>query len=324
MAAVLDWSMDLLEPEEVDLFTRLAVFSGGFSLDDVGPVAQKATTPTSCRRSVRSSTSRSCCACRLPMTQPRFRLLEPVRQFAMQRLHESGSATATADRHAAHFHEPRDDLPRPAPGAGSGGALDRLEADHANLRSAYLRLLELDRDGDAAEIAGNLWLYLALRGHAREGLAWLDRIGPGASDVARCRALTGRLGLLMVTGDVEGMRHDTDEAVTLVRRIADPAVTCEIQLLAGQGAVFAGALHEAEGLLAGAAEAAAESGGAPGSRPTWCWPRACSPSRRATSPLPGRADGRGGHGARAGQPVHPGHRPQHQRHPHRAARRRAA
>ena len=41
MAAVLDWSMDLLEPEEVDLFTRLAVFSGGFSLDDVGPVAQR-------------------------------------------------------------------------------------------------------------------------------------------------------------------------------------------------------------------------------------------------------------------------------------------
>ena len=39
MAAVLDWSMDLLEPEEVDLFERLAVFSGGFSLDDVEAVS---------------------------------------------------------------------------------------------------------------------------------------------------------------------------------------------------------------------------------------------------------------------------------------------
>ncbi len=260
MATVLDWSMDLLEPEEVDLFTRLAVFSGGFSLDDVGPVAQDgdgADVVPALGALVDQSLVLRVPA---PDDQPRFRLLEPVRQFAMQRLHESGSATATADRHAAHFHALATTFRDPLQGPSLAVALDRLEADHANLRSAYLRLLELDRDGDAAEIVGNLWLYLALRGHAREGLAWLDRIGPGASDVARCRALTGRLGLLMVTGDVEGMRHDTDEAVTLVRRVADPAVTCEIQLLAGQGAVFAGALHEAEGLLAGAAEAAEKSG----------------------------------------------------------------
>ncbi len=178
----------------------------------------------------------------------------------MQRLHESGLATATADRHAAHFHARATAFRDPLQGPGLAVALDRLEADHANLRSAYLRLLELDRDGDAAELAGGIWLYLALRGHAREGLAWLDRIGPGASDVARCRALTGRLGLLMLTGDIEGIRRDTDEAVALARRVGDPAATCEVLLLAGQGAVFAGALPEAERLLAGAAMAATESG----------------------------------------------------------------
>ncbi len=117
-----------------------------------------------------------------PDDQPRFRLLEPVRQFAMQRLHAGGLATETADRHAAHFHERAMAFRDPLQGPGLAVALDRLEADHANLRSAFLRLLELDRDGDAAELAGNPWLYLALRGHAREGLAWLERIGPGASD----------------------------------------------------------------------------------------------------------------------------------------------
>ncbi len=323
MAAVLDWSMDLLEPEEVDLFERLAVFSGGFSLDDVGPVAHDgdgADVLPALGALVDQSLVLRVPA---PDDQPRFRLLEPVRQFAMARLHASDQATATADRHAAHFHARASAFRDPLQGPGLAVALDRLEADHANLRSAYLRLLELDRDGDAAELAGSIWLYLALRGHAREGLAWLERIGPGASDVARCRALTGRLGLLMVTGDIEGMRRDTDEAVTLARRVADPGVTCEILILAGQGAVFAGALPEAERLLAGAAVAASESGR------TWV----AAHARLAQGLLALTAGDLATAGvvlseavatARdAGQPVHPGHRPQHQRHPHRAARRRA-
>ena len=223
-----------------------------------------------------------------PDDQPRFRLLEPVRQFAMQRLHESGLATATADRHAAHFHARATAFRDPLQGPGLAVALDRLEADHANLRSAYLRLLELDRDGDAAEIAGNLWLYLALRGHAREGLAWLDRIGPGASDVARCRALTGRLGLLMVTGDVEGMRHDTDEAVTLARRVADPAVTCEIHAPRGPGRGLRGRAARGRSGCWPARRRRRRSPGAPGSRAhVRLGQGGCSPSRRATSPTAG-------------------------------------
>ena len=262
MAAVLDWSMDLLEPEEVDLFTRLAVFSGGFSLDAVEAVASDGEGNGADVLPALGALVDQSLVLRVPSPddEPRFRLLEPVRQFAMMRLHASGLATATADRHAAHFHACALAFRDPLQGQGLVAALDRLDADHANLRSAYLRLLELDRDGDAAELAGSLWLYLALRGHAREGLAWLERIGPGASDVARCRALTGRLGLLLHTGDIEGMRRDTDEALTLARRVADPAVTCEILVLTGQGAVFAGDLTGAKPLLDGAEAAAADAG----------------------------------------------------------------
>ena len=139
-------------------------------------------------------------------------------------------------------------------------AIDRLEVDHANLRSAYLRLLELDRDGDAAELAGSVWLYLALRGHAREGLTWLERIGPGVSDVARCRALTGRLGLLLLTGDNVAMRREADVAVALCGRVADPAVTCETLTLAGQSALYTGELDLAEAWLATAAAQAQDAG----------------------------------------------------------------
>jgi predicted ATPase/DNA-binding XRE family transcriptional regulator len=247
MAAVLDWSMDLLEPEEVALFERLAVTSGGFSLDTVEALAgADADVLPALGALVEQSL-----VLRVPSPddQPRFRLLEPVRQFGMRRLHASGLATATADRHAVHFHARAAAATALLEGPDLVAVLDWLEADHANLRSAYLRLLELDRDSDAAELAGSIWLYLALRGHALEGLAWLERLGPGASDVARCRAMAGRLGLLLLTGNTVSMRREADVAVALAGGVADPAVTCEALILAGQAAVFAGAIDEADLLL---------------------------------------------------------------------------
>ena len=249
MAAVLDWSMDLLEPEEVALFTRLAVFSGGFSLDSVEALATDIDVLPALASLVDQSLVQRMPS---PDDQPRFRLLEPVRQYAMRHLHESGLGTTTADEHAAHFHAlatashdllQSPDLPT---------VLDRLDADHANLRSAHLRLLELDRVGDAAELAGSVWLYLALRGHAREGLAWLDRLESGASDAARCRALTGRLGLLLLTGDIDRLRREAGLALGLAARVVDTALTSETLILAGQGAVFAGDPDAAEQLLASA------------------------------------------------------------------------
>ena len=264
MTAVLDWSMDLLEPEEVDLFERLAVFSDGFFLDAVEAVAapegaddERADVLPALGTLVEQSL-----VLRVPSPddQPRFRLLEPVRQYAMQRLHAFGLATATADRHAAHFLACATASLNLLEGPDLVSTLDRLEADHANLRSAYLRLLELDRDGDAAELAGSLWLYLALRGHAREGLEWLEQIGPGASDAARCRALTGRLGLLLLTGDNVAMRREADVAVALCGRVADPAVTCETLTLAGQSALYTGELDIAEAWLATAAAQAQDAG----------------------------------------------------------------
>ncbi|GIJ70787.1 ATP-binding protein [Virgisporangium ochraceum] len=258
MAAVLDWSMDLLEPEEVSLFERLAVFSGGFTLDAAEAVTADDALPALATLLDQSLLLRA----PSPDRQPRFRLLEPVRQYAMRRLHASGQATTAADRHAAYFHALATASKEPLEGPELAGVLDRLDADHGNLRSAYLRLLELDRDSDAAELAGSVWLYLALRGHAREGLTWLARIGPGASDAARCRALTGRLGLGLLAGDSASMRGDADAAVAAAGRVTDPVVTCETLTLAGQSAVFAGALDDAGDLLARAL-AQAEAAGRP-------------------------------------------------------------
>ena len=247
LASVLDWSMDLLEPEEVDLFARLAVFSGGFSLDSVEAVTGLGDDLLPALRTLVEQSL----VLRVPSPddQPRFRLLEPVREYAAVRAQGAGVALPTAEAHATHFR----DVARAAHdrlwGPRIGPVLDRLEADHANLRSAFLRLLELDRVADAAELAGSLWLHLGLRGFAREGLSWLDRVGAAGTDAAVARAAVGRMGLLLVVGDLPGIRREEAVAVPLATRCGDALLVTEARMIAGLAAVFAGDVEEGERLL---------------------------------------------------------------------------
>ena len=259
MAAVLDWSMDLLEPEEVDLFTRLAVFSGGFSLDAVEAVTGDGPADADVLPALaRSSTSHSCCGCRHPTTSP----VPPPRAGAAVR-DAAPPRVGARDRHGrparrplprARRHPPRCSRdPSSSPPStgwtrttrtcappGCGCSSSTGSATPPSSRAA---------SGSTSRCAA-----------AREGLSWLERLEAGASDAARCRALTGRLGLLLLTGDVARMRQDADEAVALAGRVADPRVTCETLILAGQSAVFAGDLDDAERLLAPPSSQAQDAG----------------------------------------------------------------
>lgn len=253
MTAVLDWSADLLEPEESELLARLSVFSGGFSLDSVEAVVGDAGGERGADDVLPALTSLVEQSLVVPVAAPdgapRFRLLEPVRQYAAVRAQAAGLALPTADAHAAHFRDLAVAAHRRLQSGGIGPVLDRLEADHANLRSAFLRLLELDREAEAAELAMSLWLHLGLRGYAREGLGWLDRLDGAGSDVALAHAAVGRMGLLLVVGDVDGMRREAAVAIPLAHRMGDVLLEGEAMVLAGLAAVFDGDLEEGKRLL---------------------------------------------------------------------------
>lgn len=257
MTATLDWSVELVSLTDVAVFEQLAVFSGGFSLDAAATV----TGIDDALGSLTVLVDHSLVARSAPVDdEPPFRLLEPVRQNAGRRLVAAGGAAAAADRHAWFYRSVALDAGPRLHGPDLRSELDRLEADHANLRSAFLRLLEMERGNDAAELAASVWLYLALRGHAREGLEWLDRAAVHGSDTVRARALIGRMGLLFVTGDIAGMREVALTAVPVSRRVGDPRLTAEAMTLAGHAAVFVGDLDDAGGLLADARADAADAG----------------------------------------------------------------
>jgi ATP/maltotriose-dependent transcriptional regulator MalT len=97
----------------------------------------------------------------------------------------------------------------------------------------------------------SVWPYLGLRGYAREGLGWLDRLDGAGDDEAVARAAVGRMGLLLVVGDVAGIRREATIALPLARRLAHPLLEGEAMVLAGLAAVFAGDLDEGRRLLRG-------------------------------------------------------------------------
>ena len=128
--ATLDWSHDLLTLDEQTTLRRLAVFAGGFGLDAAEAVVGDDVDVFAALAGLVDQSM----VLALPEPDARYRLLEPVRQYAAARLAASGEADAVADRHTdwvcALGHEARDALRA----RDQGAWLDLLDAEHANQR----------------------------------------------------------------------------------------------------------------------------------------------------------------------------------------------
>jgi len=166
--ATIEWSYDLLDGPGRTLFARLAVFVGGCTVEAAVTVCDAAA------EEVRSLVEKSL----LFETGPRVVMLETVREYALERLHDLGESSAIRRRHADYF------LTFVLAGAELRGDpreyewMDRLEADHENLRAAFAYLLERPRRGRAA---CDRRVPLLVHAGSRRGGAAGVREPPGAS-----------------------------------------------------------------------------------------------------------------------------------------------
>ncbi len=132
MRATLDWSYDLLTASEQTVFLRLAVFAGGFTLAAAAAVAGDAShSGDEVVDLVLELAAKSLVAADVDGAEPRFRLLDTTRAYAIEKLAESGEREAIARRHAAYYRELFEASARDAADGSAAGA---LEID--NLRAA--------------------------------------------------------------------------------------------------------------------------------------------------------------------------------------------
>lgn len=223
MLAALEWSYELLSREERGLLAQLATFRGSFELAQVEAIC-RVEGDGEILGTVMALVEKSLLT-HDPATG-RYRLLEPVRRYAWDKLVESGEDQAMARSHALFFADLVDD----ASDVEVTARLNRLEQEHDNVRAALRWSLET-ADGDLAlRIGSATWDFWKLRGHLAEGLSWLER-GLDASQEAppavRARALRGAGDLANGQGDVARARRYLEQSLLLAEELGDDAGAAE-------------------------------------------------------------------------------------------------
>ena len=224
LRAALEWDYRLLSGGEQALFGRLSVFAGGFTLEAaetvgaLGGIGEKEVLELLTTLVEKS----------LVMAEEswergaRHRLLEPVRQYASEKLAESGEEEDIRHRHARHFLTMAEEAEPQLKGPRQAEWLDRLEAERDNFRTALS--WSLGRDGDlGARMAGALSLFWYTRGYLSEGRTYLE--AAASSDAAgatvRARALAGLGWIAEPQGDYGRARAAYEESLRLYRRSDD-------------------------------------------------------------------------------------------------------
>ncbi len=221
------WSYDLLEPQEQRAFRQLAVFAGGMTLDAAEAVANpdgRLDLFGSLERLVEHSLLRQEAG---PEGEPRFTLLETIREFGMEQLESAGESEEARRRHADVMIALAEDAELEImQGERQRVWLDRLEAEHDNFRSVLAWTLERQDGLSALRVAAALARFWAVRGYLGEGREWLGRalvVGSEEQTVARAWALRGA-GLLAETqGDYGAAQALLEECLALAQALPDRA-----------------------------------------------------------------------------------------------------
>jgi predicted ATPase/class 3 adenylate cyclase len=229
LRASVDWSHALLTETERILFRRLAVFLGGFDLEAAQAVAGSAEVE---RYQVLDQLTllvdKSLVVAENTRGRTRYRLLETVRQYALEKLGESGEADAVRARHRDHYTAMAALLDTPAR-TDYERRLEQAENEIDNLRAAFGWSRENSDIELALALASSLQPLWLARGRIREGRAWFDTIltgDPRYLQVAAAvcsRALADTAALGMWVGAADSM-DQAQQALAIARDVDDAAL----------------------------------------------------------------------------------------------------
>ncbi len=249
----LDWSHELLAEPERRLFGRLSVFAGGWTLEAAeGVCSGGGIEQGDVLDLLGDLVNKSLVVVAGMGGVARYRMLEPIRQYAREKLEESGEADEARNRHAAYFLELAEEAEPELSGAQQGLWVERLDGEHDNLRAALSWVLERGEAGSGLRFCASLWRFWHSRGYLGEGIRWLEvtlaRSDP-APTPARIKALEGMGWLAQFEGDSERAEATYEEMLKLSRELGDRANTATALNSLGTMALTRGDNERATALL---------------------------------------------------------------------------
>jgi predicted ATPase len=204
LRGAIEWSYELLTPEERTLFARIAVFAGGRTLEAIETICDPEG-ELDTLEGVESLLEKSLLRQEEGLGgEPRFVMLETIHEYAREKLHKSGEAEELSGLHAAYFLAFAEEAEPELEGPDQVSWMERLEADHDNFRAALSWLLEVGQAESALRIGGALWRFWRVRGHLSEGRRWLSE-GLAAGETAPAGV---RARAMLVLGDLDWRQGD--------------------------------------------------------------------------------------------------------------------
>jgi len=225
----LDWSFGLLSAGERMMLARLGVFAGSFGLPAAeavcGEVGDAAPDPGRAAQVMDALGALVDSSLVRPETrggEPRFGLLETVREYALERLADGGGWAEAHDRHAAYFVALAQPDEAELQGQGQLAWLDRLESEHDNLRAAMSWLVNYGALEQAIRLLSVTWRFWWLHGHAAEFARLGDQIVANSEHLPpyqRALALTGTAFMLVANGDQARAQGFFEQSLPLYRPV---------------------------------------------------------------------------------------------------------
>ena len=226
LRATLDWSHNLLSEVEQAMFRRLSVFAGGWTLE----AAEAVGTGNGIEQDdvldlLGGLVDKSLVMAGLAAGgEVRYRMLEPIRQYALEKLEESGEADEVQGRHVAFFLAVAEEAEPELAGPQQSVWVERLEGEHDNLREALSQVLDRGGGDLGLRFGGALWRFWIARGYISEGARWLQSVlassGPRLTP-PRVKALEGMGWMYQHQGDYERAEATYEEMLMLSKELGD-------------------------------------------------------------------------------------------------------
>jgi tetratricopeptide (TPR) repeat protein len=228
LRSLIDWSYDLLSQSEKRLVQRLSVFAGGWTLEAAERVcADQGVAAEDVLDLLTSLAGKNLVVAHQNEGHSRYRFLETVRQYGIDRLEECMGGDAVRQRHRDYFLVLAEEAEPNLTGAHQTAWLQRLEEEHENLRVALDWSLVEEESDAALRLCGALQRFWWTRGHLFEGREWcariLGKVGAEERTAERAKVLNAAGALAYYQSDYPAAKARHEESLAIARELGDRA-----------------------------------------------------------------------------------------------------
>ncbi|HYK95630.1 MAG TPA: adenylate/guanylate cyclase domain-containing protein [Candidatus Dormibacteraeota bacterium] len=231
LRATIDWSYELLQPDERQLFVCMAAFASGCTLGAAETICNPAgELGLDTFEGIDALVQQSLVQRTGGAGDARFEMLQTIHEYARDRLVGDERRREIGRRLVRFYRDLAEEMESQFAGSDQAAWLDRLERENANIRAALTVALDTRDAEDGLRLGGALWRFWFQRGYLREGRAWLEALlalDAGALAATRAKAYTALGGLTYWLGDAGATEHAYAAAAGLYREGGDRGAEAE-------------------------------------------------------------------------------------------------